>query len=153
MSNVFTLCVVREDDKILVQKREKAPFRGYWNAPGGKVEPAETPKEACLREVMEETGLYLNDVKLRGIITVSTSRKSHGTSVLMLFESTDFQGEITGSSEGQIEWVEIDKIYQSKNVPDSFTYLLPYLIETDGLITGKFVYERDKLEVFDVSLQ
>lgn len=153
MSNVFTLCVVREAGKILVQKREKAPFRGYWNAPGGKVEHAETPKEACHREVMEETGLFLNDVKLRGIITVSTSRRSSGTSVLMVFESTDFQGDLNSSTEGHVEWVEIDKIYKSRNVSDSFTYLLPYIIESDGLITGKFVYERDRLEVFDVSLQ
>ena len=31
---------------------------GTWNVPGGHIEPAERPKEAALRELVEETGFY-----------------------------------------------------------------------------------------------
>ncbi|GIO61584.1 NUDIX hydrolase [Paenibacillus cineris] len=153
MGNVFTLCIVRDNDRILVQKRHKSPFKGYWNAPGGKVELQESPKEACIREVMEETGIYLNDIKFRGVMTVSNALKKVGTEVLMLFESSDFHGQLVSSKEGEVDWVEMDTLYSSKYVPESMTYLLPYITDCDGIITGKLVYNRHKLEVCDITLQ
>ncbi|MBQ4900315.1 NUDIX domain-containing protein [Paenibacillus sp. Marseille-P2973] len=153
MSSIFTLCVVRDEDKILVQKREKTPFKGYWNAPGGKVEGQETPIEACLREVFEETGLQLNEVRFRGVMTVSSLSRQQNTQLLMLFDSNNYNGELMPSSEGEVDWIEIDKIYNSKIIPASTTYLLPYIMESEGIITGKLVYNRELLEVCDISLQ
>lgn len=152
-SNIFTLCIVRDNEKILVQKREKHPFKGFWNAPGGKVELRESPTEACLREVYEETGLHLNDLKFRGIMTVSNAIRKLGTEVLMLFESSDFEGELTSSDEGLIDWIDLDTIYNSRNVPDSMTYILPYIVDYEGIITGKLIYNKNELEVCDISLQ
>lgn len=153
LSSIFTLCVVRDDNKILVQRREKTPFKGYWNAPGGKVEVQETPIEACLREVFEETGLHLNEVRFRGVMTVSSSSKQQSTQLLMLFDSDNFNGELLSSLEGVVDWIELDKIYSSKNVPASTTYLLPYILESEGIITGKLVYNKESLEICDISLQ
>ncbi len=36
------------------------PFRPFWTAPGGKAEKGETPRQACLRELFEETGIDLD---------------------------------------------------------------------------------------------
>jgi 8-oxo-dGTP diphosphatase len=153
LSNVFTLCIVRDNEKILVQKREKHPFKGFWNAPGGKVELKESPTEACLREVFEETGLQLNELKFRGVMTISNSTRKLGTEILMLFESNNFEGEIISSHEGQVDWIDLDTIYTSHNVPDSMTYILPYIVDCEGIITGKLVYNKNRLEVCDISLQ
>ena len=154
MGNIFTLCVIKEDDKIVVQKRNKPPFVGLWNAPGGKVEHMETPIEACTREVLEETGLFLTDIKLRGVLTVSSITQQSKRDILMLFESQKFEGDIISSiEEGEISWVEVDQIYSNNNVSDSFCYILPYIIESDGIITGKFVYEKSRLKVCDISVQ
>jgi 8-oxo-dGTP diphosphatase len=35
----------------------------YWNFPGGKIEDGETPEEACMREIEEETGLTVHIVR------------------------------------------------------------------------------------------
>ncbi len=44
--------------RVLIQRRpEDAMLGGLWEFPGGKVEPGETPAEACRREIREELGL------------------------------------------------------------------------------------------------
>jgi len=40
---------------------------GIWSAPGGAIEPNETPSDAVVREVWEETGLYTVPVRLLGV--------------------------------------------------------------------------------------
>ena len=39
--------------RILLVKRAKEPYRGYWGLPGGKVEAGEKPDHAVVREVNE----------------------------------------------------------------------------------------------------
>lgn len=42
--------------ELLLIRRRVAPFRGYWDIPGGFLEPAEHPRAGAVREVREETG-------------------------------------------------------------------------------------------------
>jgi 8-oxo-dGTP diphosphatase len=50
--------IVRDDDgRLLVIQRGHAPAAGTWTLPGGRVEPGETHERACVREMLEETGL------------------------------------------------------------------------------------------------
>lgn len=51
-------------DKILMCKREKEPYKGKFNLVGGKVEPKEDEFVAAYRELKEETGITKNDIKL-----------------------------------------------------------------------------------------
>ena len=49
--------VIVSDGKILAAKRKNERLGGgFWEFPGGKLEPGETPKQACQREVAEELG-------------------------------------------------------------------------------------------------
>ena len=43
--------------KVLLVKRERPPFRGFWSLPGGFVRREESVDEAALRELQEETGI------------------------------------------------------------------------------------------------
>jgi 8-oxo-dGTP diphosphatase len=45
------------EGRLLLIKRGTPPARGRWSIPGGKQETGETLVQACLREVLEETGL------------------------------------------------------------------------------------------------
>ncbi|MEJ5359970.1 MAG: A/G-specific adenine glycosylase [Desulfobacterales bacterium] len=50
--------VVFKNGRVLVTRRpEEGLLGGLWEFPGGKIEPGEDPREACRREIAEETGL------------------------------------------------------------------------------------------------
>ncbi|RSD20108.1 NUDIX domain-containing protein [Amycolatopsis eburnea] len=52
---------------ILMIQRRWEPFRGCWAFPGGHVDPGETFRAAAARELTEETGLRLSDLRVLGI--------------------------------------------------------------------------------------
>lgn len=54
----------KENDKILMCKREKEPYKGKLNLVGGKVEKDENELEAAYRELNEETGITNQDIQL-----------------------------------------------------------------------------------------
>ncbi len=56
--------VYDERDRILLVQQATD---GVWSAPGGSVDPEEAPADAVVREVWEETGLYVAPVRLLGV--------------------------------------------------------------------------------------
>ena len=46
--------VIRKDDKIFATQRGYGEWKDWWEFPGGKMEPGETPEEALKREIREE---------------------------------------------------------------------------------------------------
>lgn len=54
----IAIAVVEHDGRYLIGRRpEGVPLAGYWEFPGGKVQPGETAEQAAARECLEETGL------------------------------------------------------------------------------------------------
>jgi ADP-ribose pyrophosphatase YjhB (NUDIX family) len=51
-------------DRILMAQRGKDPLKGWWSLPGGALELGESLEAAVCREVLEETGLEVEPVKL-----------------------------------------------------------------------------------------
>lgn len=59
--------VVFRGDDVLLIRRGRAPLKGSWSLPGGKIEFGETAIEAVAREVREETGC---EIEVIGLIDV-----------------------------------------------------------------------------------
>jgi 8-oxo-dGTP diphosphatase len=55
-------------DEVLLIKRGKAPLKGAWSLPGGRIERGERAAEAALRELKEETGVEAALVRLIDVV-------------------------------------------------------------------------------------
>ena len=98
------LCLVQDGNQVLLQNRVKADWQGYA-LPGGHVEPGESFVDACYREMKEETGLDLYDVRLCGVKQFPIDG---GRYVVFLFKTDRFAGELHSSHEGKMEWIRRD---------------------------------------------
>ncbi len=58
--------VVVNKGKVLLLRRTTNPLNGYWGLPGGGINLGETPKQAAVRELKEETGLVVSQDDLLG---------------------------------------------------------------------------------------
>ncbi len=58
-------CLVRSPDGrvLLAERTARQLSPGFWEAPGGKIDPGETPAEAAARELWEEVGLEARDLR------------------------------------------------------------------------------------------
>ena len=77
-----TNCMLVHNNKLLLLQK---PSRGWWVAPGGKMESGESMKEAVVREIFEETGLRIQDPRLRGVFSIVIKDKEQLISEWMMF--------------------------------------------------------------------
>jgi 8-oxo-dGTP diphosphatase len=57
-----------ERHRLLLVRRRWEPWSGRWTLPGGKCLPQETAAAACLRELLEETGLTASILRSAGVV-------------------------------------------------------------------------------------
>lgn len=90
--------------RLLVILRAQPPAQGTWSLPGGRVEPGESAEQACVREVLEETGLVVEVVRHAGRIYRTAAADS--TYVIDDFECRMLAGELRAASDAaDARWV------------------------------------------------
>lgn len=64
-------CYLIDNNKIVVTKyNEPNKKAGYYEIPGGKIEEGETPEQTAIREMYEETGMDVKNLKNKGNLTI-----------------------------------------------------------------------------------
>ena len=77
---------VVSNGRILLVKRRKAPERGCWNLPGGKVDHLERVEDAIRRETFEETGLEIRLTRFLQLTQILGQDGEHWVSPVWLAE-------------------------------------------------------------------
>ena len=62
--HVHVDAIVRRGDEMLIMKRAMGAMTGAWYVPGGSLEEDESPADGVRREIREETGLDVSDLRL-----------------------------------------------------------------------------------------
>lgn len=99
--------IIENENEIILIKRNREPFKGFYVLPGGHVEN-ERIEETAIREAKEETGL---DIKLKEILGVYSGQKRDPRypTVSTVFIA-DCEGEVSSEKEGKPEWFNINKL-------------------------------------------
>lgn len=146
MTILTVMCLVYKDNMILMQKRNKRDWLGYA-LPGGHVEKEESIVKAVIREIKEETGLTIFEPKLCGLKQFQTEENERY--LVLLFKTDKFEGQLASSDEGEMVWIDKDKLDDYMLVKD-FKDLLQ-VFEQDYYT--EFVYEKsDKQDKWLVKL-
>jgi len=126
---------------LLRNKRKEDLNKNKWIGLGGHIEYGESPSEALIREVKEESGLSLYEYRLRGIIYFNYDNY---TEVMHLYDSDSFGGELSECDEGTLKWVKKSEILDLELWEGDKSFL-PLLIDNEPYFEMDLVYENDKL--------
>lgn len=157
-----TLCYIEQDGKYLMlhrNVRKEDINKDKWIGVGGHFEAGESPEECLLREVKEETGLTLLDMRFRGIITFVYEKadesyckldsehvdsKETEAEYMCLYTSNVFEGELLTCDEGELCWIPKEKLH-SLNLWEGDKIFLDLLQKDTPFFTLKLRYQNDVL--------
>lgn len=85
--------LIRDEDGriLLVQLHDES-----WSLPAGAIEPGESPSDAIVREVFEETGLHVRPLRIAAVLGGSSCRVRYPNGDQVEYVVTVFDCEVTG---------------------------------------------------------
>lgn len=123
-------CYLIKDNEVVVTKYKKGNKKeGYYDIPGGKIEEGESPKQTAIREMKEETGIEIQNLKYKGIMTIEYSDRLF---IFDTFITKEYEGEPQEFEENTSEWIDIDELLKKEKILSNIILLDKFLIK--GLI-------------------
>lgn len=146
--DVATLLFVRRGLDLLLIRKRRGLGAGKINAPGGRLEPGESPLQAAIREVQEEVGVTPTGVRPRGQLRFQFvdgySLHCH------VYTGDGCEGEPRESDEALPMWVPVDKIPYDEMWADDRLWL-PRMLAGYGF-DGRFEFDGDRMLTEDLDL-
>ncbi len=135
-----TLCYVQRGECWLMMHRVKKTEdenAGKWIGIGGHLEENEAPEECIRREALEEAGLTLDELRLRGVITFILP--DWGNELTFLYTARTQTEALPACDEGELKWVPIR---QALALPlwEGDRIFLPLLLNRDDCFSLKLIY-------------
>lgn len=99
---------VRRGGQVLLTRRGKGThLAGYWELPGGKLEPGEDPERCVVRECREECAI---EVRVRDILDVTFHRYPEKDVLLLFYDCELVSGEVEHLGVVDHAWVGPDAL-------------------------------------------
>jgi len=147
-----TLCFLIDDKKLLMIKKSPELFGGgKWNGLGGKISVGESPEEACVREVFEESGLQVSNLRCHGALKFWFGNTVEPFILCYVFSTNSFEGQLKESHEGILKWTDFDKI-PYKEMWEDDQHWLPMLLKGKN-INGEFRFNQEGTKLLSHKLE
>lgn len=112
MTKIFTPLIVvaaaladGEGRWLMHRRPDHKQHGGLWEFPGGKVEPGESPRQALVREMVEEASLLLEECSLQEAgFAVGQAPDGADGIVILLYTGGRWRGELASPEGGTFEW-------------------------------------------------
>ncbi len=123
-----TLCFVLNGDAVLLMKRapHKRVFPNRYNGVGGHIERDEDPLTSAHREILEETGLHVRDLRLHIVYNIDAGEATG--IMLFVFTAQADQREVVANAEGTLYWIPRSEVYALDLVED-LPLILPRILD------------------------
>ncbi len=123
---VSAVALIDPDGRVLLAQRpEGKSLAGLWEFPGGKVEPAESPEVALIRELREELGIETKASCLAPLTFASHSYDDFHL-LMPLFACRRWEGMATGREGQKLAWVRPERL-RDYPMPPADLPLIPIL--------------------------
>lgn len=148
-----TISFVFNKEKVLLLKasREKEWY-GRYDPVGGHIEKGESILDSARKEIREEAGLEVTNLKLRGVVHVTGF---FGKEIMLFVTSCNSDSvKLTASEEGNPEWIDLKEL-DSIDVLEDIKPILKHVIEMkpEELFFGTSVFDgKDKLLSLDIKI-
>lgn len=142
MTDEFTagaLCYPVRGDEVLLIRHKRGIGEGKINGPGGKVESGETPREAAVREVEEETSVHVSNLEKVGELAFEFGGEP-GLFV-HVFRADDLSGTPEESEEAIPSWHPIDDLPYKEMWEDDREWL-PFVFDGETF-AGEYRFDAD----------
>jgi len=122
------LCFVLNGDDVLLMKRapNRRIFPNQYNGVGGHVERDEEPITAARREILEETGLQVRDLLLRGVHNIDVGERN-GILMFVFTAVSESRAFVDEGVEGTLHWVQRDALL-SLDLVEDLPLILPRVL-------------------------
>lgn len=148
-------CFVKKNGKYLMLKRHESKqiMPGVWMAPGGTREHSEGLFTCARREILEETGLMIKNLRVRAV--GATHLKDLDQEIHFHFLTADFAaGKLKPETDvGKLQWLEPERILVLENLLAEHKHVLPHVLGNDPrVISFRCVYSRGN-ELEDIIIE
>ena len=137
------MCMIYDGDRILVQDRMNPDWPGI-TFPGGHVEAGESFVDSIIREVREETGLEISNVKLCGV-KQWTQKNGEYRYIVFFYKTDTYSGELRSSEEGRVFWIEKSQLY-NYTLANDFDKMFE-VFDNDNLSENYYWFEDNEWKV------
>ena len=100
---VAAAIIISKGKVLLARRKQGDSHQGFWEFPGGAVEPGETLEECLARELMEELGVAAT---VEEVIARNEFRSARGSMDLVALRAHVASDEFRLTAHDAIEWVD-----------------------------------------------